>query len=129
MWLNNEFIKSLCLGAVPLSIRNINVTMTNYWLEDSLLMDEAALEGRMEQFLAYLAREKSLKHWLDEQYISALYDADVKLGLRRDVVKVWNVSEEDPIEAAATIEGVEGWFFAISSSSRVSGGPRRTTIE
>ena len=37
-----------------------------------------------------------------------LYQADLKLGLRQDMVKVWVVRVEDPMEAAATIVAVEG---------------------
>ena len=63
----------------------------------------------MGRLLAYIAREESLKPWLEEQFISDLYAADLKLGLRRDMAKVWSMSDEDPMEAAATIVVVEGW--------------------
>ena len=38
----------------------------------------------MGQYLAYPYREESLKPWLEEQFISDLYAADLKLGLRRE---------------------------------------------
>ena len=63
----------------------------------------------MEPLLVYIDREESLKLWLEEQLVNELYEADLKLGLRRDMAKVWSVSDEDPIEAAATIVLVEGW--------------------
>ena len=72
------------------------------------MRDEADLIGRMEQTLAFLAREESLNPWLEEQFTSSLYAADLKLGLRRDMAKVWSVSNEEPLEATATIVLVEG---------------------
>ena len=113
LWLEDEFIKSLWSGGVLLCIREASVTVTHRWLEDqfqdSLQRDEAALQGRVERLLAYLAREESLKPWLEEQFMSDLYAADLKLGMRRDMAKVWSVRDEDPMEAAATIVVVEGW--------------------
>ena len=67
------------------------------------------MEGRIEQFLAYLSREESLKPWLEEQFVSDLYAADLNPGLRRDMAKIGSVSEEVPMAAAATIVVVEGW--------------------
>ena len=58
---------------------------------------------------AYLDHEESLKPWLEEQFVSDIYAADLKLGLCRDMAKVWSVREEDPMEAAATIVAMEGW--------------------
>ena len=46
---------------------------------------------------------------MEEQFISSMYAADLKLGLRRDMEKVWSVSDKDPMMAAATIVVVEGW--------------------
>ena len=63
----------------------------------------------MERFLAYLAREKIFKPRLEEQFVSDLHAADLKLGLRRNMAKVWSVSDDDPMEASATIVVVEGW--------------------
>ena len=57
----------------------------------------------MELNLTYLAREESLKPLLEEQFTSSLYAADPKLGLCRDLAKVWNVSDEDPVAATTTI--------------------------
>ena len=63
--LEDEFARSLWLGDFSLRMREISVIVTNYWLDDefknSLQRDEAVLQGRMEQFLAYLALEESLK--------------------------------------------------------------------
>ena len=65
----------------------------------------------MERFQAYVAHQESLKPWLKEQFISSLYAAYLTLGLRRDIAKVWSVSDEAPMAAAATIVVVEGWYL------------------
>ena len=89
---SNEFIKSIWSGDTTNRIREASVTVKNLWLEDqlqdSLRRDEVTLEGRVERLLAYLSRKESLKPSLEEQFISDLYVADLKLGLRRDMVKV-----------------------------------------
>ena len=72
-------------------------------------MDEAALESRMVRFLSYLAREESLKPWMDEQSVCEFYEADLRLGLHRDIVKVCSVKQEVRMEAAATTVAVDGW--------------------
>ena len=63
----------------------------------------------MEQFLAYLIHEDSLKPWLEEQFVSDMNAANLKLSLRRGMATVWGVRDEAPMEAAATIVAVEGW--------------------
>ena len=63
----------------------------------------------MQPLLVYIDREVSRKPWLEEQFFNDLYDTDLKLGLRRDMTKVWSISDEDPKEAAATIVLVDGW--------------------
>ena len=70
LWLENEFSRSLRTGDVFLRIREASVTVTNCWLEDQFLVslqrDEVALEGRMERLLSFLAREESMKPWLEK---------------------------------------------------------------
>ena len=94
LWLEDEFIKSLWSGDVLLRIREASNIVTNCWLQDqfqdSLQTDEVSLEGRMERLLANLARYESLTPWLEEQFVSGIYAADLKLGLRRDMAKVWS---------------------------------------
>ena len=65
---------------------------------------------------------------MEQQFISALCAADPKLGLRRDIAKIWNVIEKDPMEATTTIVVVEGCVSIISPSPMVSGGPKGDTI-
>ena len=68
--LENKFTKSLWLCDVSFRIWETSIIVTNCWLEDqfqdSLQKDKAVLEDRMEQFLAYLVHEESLRR--SQQY-------------------------------------------------------------
>ena len=98
-----------------------SVIVTNYLLKDEfkdlLQRDEAALEGQMKQFLAYLAREKSLKPWLGEQFV-----CDFRLGVRRDMAKLRSDREKDLLEATSIIVAVEGWCLLRFIFLKVRGG-------
>ena len=79
------------LSDVSLRIRETSVIVTNSWLEDQFQ------DSLQKNFLAYLAREESPKHWFEDQFASDSYAAILMLGLQRDMVNVCSVSNEDPI--------------------------------